>query len=274
MSAAYEFVTADVFTDTALTGNQLAVFVDGDAVPEHLMQPLAKEIGFAETVFVCEGDRIRIFTPTVEMLFAGHPTLGTGYVLTRRRGIDAITLVTGRGPVSLTFDTNGRGRMRQPLPTIEPWAGDLEAFFAALGVKGSQYPIDVYDNGVRHVYVVLASDNEVADLRPDFSRLGALAPNEGVNCVAGRGARWKSRMFGMGLGMNEDAATGWAAGPLAVHLARYGVVPWGTELTITQGVEMGRPSTLYAVAVGDRDEVTSVDVAGDCVVVGRGVFEL
>jgi trans-2,3-dihydro-3-hydroxyanthranilate isomerase len=191
-----------------------------------------------------------------------------------RRGVDAIELITKQGPVSLTFDAKGRGRMQQPLPTMRSWPGDVDALLAALGGKRSLHPVDLYDNGVPHLYVVFESVDEVAGLRPDFGRLGVLAPHEGVNCVAGKDAVWKSRMFGTGLGMNEDAATGSAAGPLAVHLARHGVVPWGTEITITQGVEIGRPSTLYAVALGGEDGVAAVEVAGDTVVVGRGTFDL
>jgi trans-2,3-dihydro-3-hydroxyanthranilate isomerase len=274
MTASYEFVIADVFTDTALAGNQLAVFLDGDAVPEELMQPLAKEIGYSETVYVLADDHIRIFTPATELPFAGHPVLGTAYVIARARGVDAVDLVTKQGPVSLTFDEHGRGRMGQPLPTVEPWGGEASALLAALGVDASLKPIDLYFNGVPHLYVVLDSVETVAGLRPDFSRLGTIAPTEGVNCVAGAGTEWKSRMFGTGLGMNEDPATGSAAGPLAVHLCRHGLVPWGTEVTITQGVEIGRPSTLYAVARGSDAGLDAVEVAGDTVVVGRGTFDL
>jgi len=272
--AAYEFIVADVFTDTPLTGNQLAVFPDGDAVPDELMQPLAKEIGFSETVFVGAADHIRIFTPSIEMRFAGHPVLGTAFVLAQQRGVDAIELTTKQGPVSLTFDARGRGRMQQPLPTITPWTGDAAELCAALGIEGSLHPVDLYDNGVPHLYVVLPSPESVASLTPAIGRLAEAAPREGVNCIAGAGASWKSRMFGPGLGVAEDPATGSAAGPLAVHVGRYGLVPWGTEIMVTQGVEMGRPSTLYAVARASDTGLDAVEVAGDTVIVGRGAFEL
>lgn len=269
----YEYVVADVFTDTPLTGNQLAVFVDS-AVPEDLMQPLAREIGFSETVYVEARDRIRIFTPAVELPFAGHPTLGTAFVLTRQRGAHEIALETKAGAVRVTFDAAGRGRMTQPLPTVTPWPGDERALLDALRVPGSALPVNVYDNGMRHLYVVLDDEAAVAGLRPDVAALGELTPGIGVNCIAGAGAAWKSRMFGPGVGVDEDPATGSAAGPLAVHLCRHGVVPWGTEVTITQGVELQRPSTLYAVARGSEDRLDAVEVAGDTVVVGRGTFEL
>src|SRR5206468_3956589 len=93
----HEFVIVDVFTDVALAGNQLAVFTDASAVPDDLLQPLAREIGFSETVFVYAGDRVRIFTPSVELPFAGHPVLGTAYVLATSRGVQDVELVTGKG---------------------------------------------------------------------------------------------------------------------------------------------------------------------------------
>src|SRR5205807_868612 len=108
----------------------------------------------------------------------------------------------------------------QPLPAIEAFerAGEL---LAAVGVERSELPVELYDNGVRHVYVALGSEEEVAELRPDLARLAALG-ELGVNCFAGSGARWKTRMFGPGHGIAEDPATGSAAGPLALHLARHG----------------------------------------------------
>ncbi|MEY2403609.1 MAG: trans-2,3-dihydro-3-hydroxyanthranilate isomerase, partial [Acidimicrobiaceae bacterium] len=163
MSGPYEFVIADVFTGTALAGNQLAVFVDGDAVPDELMQALAKEIGFSETVYVGHGDRVRIFTPGTELPFAGHPVLGTAFVLTRARGVSEIELLCTAGPVRLTFDARGRGRMTQPLPSWSPFP-DPDALLAALGVPVSLVPVDVYVNGPEHAFVLLPSSQDVAKL--------------------------------------------------------------------------------------------------------------
>lgn len=273
MSGAYEYVIADVFTNVPLAGNQLAVFVDGDAVPDDLKQPLAKEIGFSETVYVGAGDRIRIFTPATELSFAGHPVLGTAFVLTRDRGASAVELHCKAGPIALTFDANGRGRMVQPVPSVQPFAAS-EALLCALGATAPVVPIETYVNGPEYQVVVLASPADVAALNPDFNRVVQVVPEHGVSCVAGAGTEWKTRMFAPAAGVNEDPATGSAAGPLAVHLCRHGLVPWGTEITITQGVEIGRPSTLFAVARGSGKRIESVEVAGDTVVVGRGVFDL
>ena len=117
-------------------------------------------------------------------------------------------------------------------------------FCGAVGVERSELPVEQYDNGAQHVYVALDSEDAVAALRPNLAPLG-LPEALGVNCFAGSGTRWKTRMFGLG-GIPEDPATGSAAGPLAVHLARHGRIGFGEEIEISQGVEIGRPSKLYA----------------------------
>jgi trans-2,3-dihydro-3-hydroxyanthranilate isomerase len=276
------YVVADVFTDTPLEGNQLAVFTDARGLETGLMQRLALEIGFSETVFVlpAEADghaRLRIFTPDVELPFAGHPTLGSAFVLGAPLQLGQIRLETGAGtvPVELERDESGRivfGRMRQPLPTVEE-VEETESLFRALGVEGSELPVDLYDNGVRHLYVALPSEEGVASLAPDMAALAGREP-VGVNCFAGAGTRWKTRMFAPGYGVAEDAATGSAAGPLACHLARHGLVDWGTEIEISQGAEIGRPAKLYARADGGAGLIDAVEVGGSAVVVARGEFRL
>jgi trans-2,3-dihydro-3-hydroxyanthranilate isomerase len=133
--------------------------------------------------------------------------------------------------------------------------------------------VEIYDNGVEHVYVALASEDEVAALRPDQAALGEFG-FVGANVFAGSGARWKTRMFSPLDGVGEDAATGSAAGPLACHLARHGRVPWGEELEITQGAEIGRPSTLHATAWGAGESIERVEVGGSAVTVARGEFKI
>lgn len=272
------YVIVDVFTDTALEGNPLAVFTAADpGIPAERMQQIAREMNLSETVFVLPpetgGDaRIRIFTPSMELPFAGHPTLGTAVVLGEAGDADGVRLETGAGVIAVEFERAdgriSRGRMRQPVPTWEPY-GDSAGLFAALGVEGSQLPLEVYCNGPRHVFVALPSRDAVAALDPDMGALGKLV-GLGVNCFAGAGVRWKTRMFGPGLGVAEDPATGSGAGPLAVHLCRHGVVGFGEEIQISQGVEIGRPSTLYARADGAGDRIDLVEVSGSAVIVARG----
>ena len=275
-------MVADVFTDTPLQGNQVAVFTDAREIPEDRLQPIAREMNFSETVFVYkpEGDghaKIRIFTPTIEMPFAGHPTLGTAFILAAPLQLDEIRLETGAGIVPVLLERrDGRiafGRMTQPVPTVEAFDGE-ERLLEILGVGRSELPVEVYDNGVRHVYVCLGSENEVAALRPDLGRLAEESAALGFNCFAGDGARWKNRMFAPAGGVAEDPATGSAAGPLALHLARHGRIAFGDEIEISQGVEVGRPSKLYARVEGSADGVERVEVGGSAVTVARGELSL
>jgi trans-2,3-dihydro-3-hydroxyanthranilate isomerase len=281
--SSFRYVVADVFTDRPLAGNQLAVFTDAREIPDELLQPLAREINFSETVFVYQPEagghaRIRIFTPAAEIPFAGHPTLGTAFVLAAPLQLGEIRLETGSGvvPVKLDRDETGRitfGRMEQPLPTIEPYDGEAE-LLEALGVERSELPVEAYDNGIKHVYVALQSEADVAALKPDLGRLGELPAALGFNCFAGSDSRWKTRMFAPGGGVPEDPATGSAAGPLAVHLARHGRIAFGDEIEISQGAEIGRPSTLYARVEGSPEQVARVEVGGSAAVVARGEFRL
>jgi trans-2,3-dihydro-3-hydroxyanthranilate isomerase len=277
----HRYVVVDVFTDTALTGNQLAVFTDARDLSGETMQALALEIGFSESTFVLLPEhggtaRVRIFNPAHEMPFAGHPVLGTAWVLAQPLQLGVVELETGAGivPVELDRDESGAlvfGRMTQPVPTVEPYS-NTDALLAALGVERSQLPIERYDNGVLHTFVALESVEEVARLRPDLNALAALEVK--ANCFAGSGALWKLRMFAPSVGVNEDAATGSAAGPLACHLCRHGLVEWGEWIEISQGVEIGRPATLFARADGAADRIERVLCGGRAVVVARGEFRL
>ena len=278
----YRYVVCDVFTDRPLEGNQLAVFTDARDLPEGLLQPLAREIGFSETVFVypAGGDghaRLRIFTPALEIPFAGHPTLGTAFVLGGPLQLAEIRLETGAGVVPVRLEREGAritfGWMSQPLPTVEPYAAEQE-LLSAVGVERSELPVEVYDNGLEHVYVCLDSPERVEALQPDLARLAGMPGAVGINCFAGAGTRWKTRMFAPAGGVPEDPATGSAAGPLAVHLLRHGRIAAGDEIEISQGAEIGRPSTLYARVDGTPEAVERVEVGGSAVVVARGEFSL
>ena len=276
----FRYVVADVFTDTPLEGNQVAVFTDARGIPDDKLQRIAREMNLSETVFVYtpEDDghaRIRIFTPTTELPFAGHPTLGTAFVLSGPLSLEEIRIETQRGIVPVRLEREeGRivfGRMAQPLPTVEPYEGEA-GLFDILGVERSELPVELYDNGVRHVYVCLGSEMEVGALRPDFRRLAELSIL--CNCFAGNGRAWKTRMFAPSSGVAEDPATGSAAGPLALHLARHGRIGFGEEIEISQGVEVGRPSKLYARVEGSADDVQRVEVGGSAVIVARGELKV
>jgi len=280
--AGFRYVFVDVFTDVPLAGNQLAVFTDGRGLTEETMQALALEIGFSETVFALPAEapdadvRIRIFTPSRELPFAGHPTLGAAFVLGGPLQKVVIRLETGAGVVPVELQRDGPrivfGWMEQPIPDLRA-VEDPSAILAALGIERSGLPIERCDIGPGHVYFELESAEAVAALRPDVQALQE-ATVDGVNCFARDGDRWKTRMFAPGQGVVEDPATGSAAGPLAALLARHGRIVFGEQIEISQGAEIGRPSTLYARVEGEAGRLERVLVGGSAVTVARGEFTL
>jgi trans-2,3-dihydro-3-hydroxyanthranilate isomerase len=193
-----------------------------------------------------------------------------------------IRLETGAGIVPVVLEREGDrivfGRMSQPVPEVTPFQAGGR-MLTALGIEGSLLPLELYDNGTLNVYFVLESADAVAALDPDLGALVRLTrdgvvPAMDVNCAAGSGTRWKTRMFAPADGVPEDPATGSAAGPLACHLSRHGLVPFGQEIEISQGAELGRPSTLYARVEGSRERIERVEVGGSAVIVARGEFRL
>lgn len=308
--ARFRYVIVDVFTSTPLEGNQLAVFTDARDISEEMLQKIAREMNLSETVFVYpsgwptpqaappaetaggdalqtdetvfvyprEGEghvRIRIFTPALELPFAGHPILGTAFVLGGPLQLGMIVIETPAGPVPVELEREGAkivfGRMTQPIPTWRPFEREAD-LLRALGVDRSELPVEVYALGPTHVYVVLGSREEVANLDPDLPALAEL--EVGANCVAGSGTQWKTRMFAPSYGVTEDPATGSAAGPLAVHLARHGRIAFGDEIEIEQGAEIQRPSKLFARTVGSAEKIERVEVGGSAVLVARGDLQI
>jgi trans-2,3-dihydro-3-hydroxyanthranilate isomerase len=281
----HEYVVVDAFASRRLEGNPVAVFFDAADLPAERMQRIAREMNLSEVTFVLPAERggdarIRIFTPVNELPFAGHPLLGTAVALGAALDADRLRLETAMGVVPFELDRGARDettgeaatfvRMRQPTPTWEPYEQAAE-LLAALGVHRSTAPVEVYRNGPRHVFVGLESVEALSALRPDHRALGRF-PDMAANCFAGSGTRWRSRMFSPAYGVVEDAATGSAAGPLAVHLARHGLASYGRDIRILQGVEIRRPSLMRARAEAADGDVKVVEVGGHGVTVARGTL--
>lgn len=282
-----QFLVADVFTGMPLEGNQLGIFPDGRGLDTDLMLRVARELNFSETVFFLPPEsqlppestradaRVRIFTPAAELPFAGHPTLGSAWVLGEILGLETVVLATGAGLVPVELERDGDaitfGRMAQPVPRWTSYDREAE-LRSALGARKYGLPVEVYDNGPRHVYVEVETDTELAALSPDMAALSEL--KIGVSCFARTIAGWTTRMFAPYQGVAEDPATGSAAGPLAVHLARHGRIEFGEEIEIRQGVQIRRPSVLYARAEGSTQSIDRVVVGGRAVVVARGEYRL
>ena len=276
----FRYVVADVFTDTPLAGNQLAVFTDARGLDDATMQALALEIGFSE-IGVRPPARGRRATSasassrrTFELPFAGHPTLGTAFVLGAPLQLGVITLETGTGDVPVVLERDESGQAS----SSAGWSSrcrrssrspDADGLLEALGVESAELP----GRAVRQRRHASSSSHSARRRRsprcePDLAAIVALGVT-GVSCFAGAGDRWTTRMFWQG---GEDAATGSAAGPVACHLARHGRIAWGDEIAISQGAAIGRPSTLYARAEGGDGLIDRVEVGGQAVTVARGEF--
>lgn len=286
---AHPYVLADVFTDVPLAGNQLAVFPTAADIPERLLQSIARELNLAETVFLFPPQRggaarMRIFTTVEEVPFAGHPTLGTACVLARGAGAayTGVLLETGRGVIAVDVRRESDdgavafGRMRQPLPEVRRWDGDEPGLLAALGGVSLRLPIEVYDNGIPHLFAMLPSVADVLAIVPDFPRLGQLVGRPRINCFAAARppSTYVTRMFSPFDFVPEDPATGSAAGPLAAHLVRHELLASGVEIAIAQGEKVGRPATLYASATLADGRLTDVCVGGYSCIVGSGELRL
>lgn len=297
------YMQLDVFTDAPFGGNQLAVFFDASRLTPDEMQAIAREMNFSESVFTLSPAdpqalaRLRIFTPQVELPFAGHPVIGTTFALAAAGRItpsdnSPITLEVGIGPLAIELlfaDSHlSFAWMRQPLPTFEPWIGDRAALAVSLNLSEgdlrADLPIERGSAGVPFVYVPITSAEALdrAALRPGLG--DALNTDHAHKSVylfvppaTDASQPVSARMFAEGSGITEDAATGSAAGPFGAYLTRHGLAPLddgNARITVAQGVRMGRPSRIV-VAVEQRDgAVSSVRVGGEAVVVAQGEFLL
>lgn len=295
---AHRFVIADVFTEAAFGGNQLAVHPDGRGLSDAAMQKVAREFNFSETTFVLPPEtpgtdfRLRIFTPANELPFAGHPTVGTAAVLARE---GLIPLEGGRGrvvfgenvgPVTVGLEVDDErafARLSLQSAVTEPAERPDPAHVAAALSLPADAVLDAWfaTVGTPFCYVRLA-DRDAVD-RAETDRAAWKAHFEGgfsdaLYFFAGDvadGGRLYARMFAPGFGIEEDPATGAAAATLAGCLAnrlpdREGVFSW----TIDQGVKMGRPSLLEASAEKRDGAAMRVMVGGSTVLVAEGMINV
>lgn len=280
---ALRYTLCDVFTSTPLAGNALAVFTGAEGLTDRTLQSIAREMNLSETVFVFRSDhpeaqaKLRIFTPNEELPFAGHPVVGAAAVIGRTITFDVLTLETGKGLVPLALGREGAdvrsARMLQPLPSQEDFPA-APAMLSALGVETAALPVELYDNGPRHVMVALNDVEELRKLQPDMGRLAAV--HDHTTAVFARsGSGFEARVFVPSLGVPEDPATGSAAGPLALHAVRHGWAQAGEQIEIAQGLEIKRPSRLLAwISLSSEGAVEKVEVEGDVVLVGKGELRL
>jgi trans-2,3-dihydro-3-hydroxyanthranilate isomerase len=298
------FVIADVFAEERFGGNQLAVFIDGEGLDSETMQNIAREMNYSETTFLLPptegGDyQVRIFTPGVELPFAGHPLVGTGHVIVADNlkawdvnadvdSVTSLTLETGVGPIRVSVQIeNGRAghtTMTQPLPQIKGTLTDRARLAQALSLDPSdfaEFPVEAIYNGITVLIVPAASMEALQRIKVDPGKLEDVSREMGAETVlvfTRETVRPTSavhcRVFAPAAGVIEDAATGSANGPLGYYMVRHGFVEArGTAKIISeQGFEMKRPSLLHIEVdvTEDAKEVTEVRVGGGVVITGRG----
>jgi trans-2,3-dihydro-3-hydroxyanthranilate isomerase len=290
----YRFVQVDVFTTTPFGGNQLAVFTDARGMSDIQMQAIAREMNFSESTFVFPPEdpnhdaRVRIFTPGQELPMAGHPTVGTGFVVGSERGRNSLVFELGVGPTAVMVELGdgmtGAATMQQRVP--EFWDAKLDAVDAAKLVSlGAQsvhetLPIMCGSAGVDYVYLPLRSRTDVAAARPNVAAMEAHfgeAFHRAVFVFAvepDATSDVRGRMFFLVNGAPlEDPATGSAAGPLGGYLVAQGALPAG-RIRLQQGYEMGRPSDINIDVAGSADALESAHVGGGVVKVAEGELYL
>jgi trans-2,3-dihydro-3-hydroxyanthranilate isomerase len=286
----YRFFTCDVFTDTRFGGNPLAVFPDARGMSDAEMQALASEFNLSETTFVLPPERaentarVRIFTPKLEMPFAGHPNVGTGFVIASERGGDVLRFEEIAGLVEIRIARDAAGVVTQAdIAAPRPLTLGAEFTPVQLAPCAGLEPWEVVTENHRPVVASVGNPFVLMEVTPDaltraapadaeFQRVMAAMPEVAkrlaIYLYARDGAALRARMFGGGLGVKEDAATGSAAVALAamlLHLSGGERGAWD----IVQGVEMGRPSLLRSTAHRAPDGIRST-VGGGCVRVMEG----
>ncbi|MDT4897797.1 MAG: trans-2,3-dihydro-3-hydroxyanthranilate isomerase [Acidobacteriota bacterium] len=293
----------DVFTDRVFGGNPLAVFTNGRGIQPELMQSIAKELNLSETTFVLppedpENDyRVRIFTPGAELPMAGHPTVGTSFILAREHMIEPgaeesnikLEEIVGTIPVNINFKDGAPDLiwMQQPLPHFGPRFEDAGVIAEMLSIAPeaieTNLPLEVVSCGVPFLFVPLKDLESSRAIRFRLDVWERTLRGFGVSGVfvftketEMAGSSVHSRMFAPGLGIMEDPATGGASGPLGCYLVHHGVFPSTrkAEFTSEQGIEMGRPSFIKIIIEQEAGEITSVRVGGQCRFMGEGYLEV
>jgi trans-2,3-dihydro-3-hydroxyanthranilate isomerase len=300
----YRYLHYDVFTDTPLQGNPLAVLPDARGLTAEQMQAVAREMAFSETTFVLPPERddtdarMRIFTPGTELPMAGHPTVGSTFALAHEgliaAGRERWTFGLGIGPTPVELAWSGGildfAWMTQPVPTSDaplddPALAGAVARALGLGVEdlADGLPLQTVSAGVPFLFVPLRSRAAVDRARPDLAAMQQLQEEHGLahyyvftSEPGPPEATTYSRMFAPVLGIIEDPATGGASGPLGGYLVRHRVVRGEAARTIRnlQGVAMGRPSWIHVDVEGNADRLDRVRVGGRAVLVATGTLYL
>ncbi len=289
------YYTVDVFTHTRFGGNQLAVIPDATEIPERLLQNIAREFNYSETTFVyppqnpANDCNVRIFTPGREVPMAGHPTIGTAYVLLsegliKPKNKGCLMIEEQVGDIRVDYAQEGSQvhsvTMNQPLPIFGPVENDYKLLAGLMSVGSDEidldYPIQSVSCGNNFLFVAVKSLEAIAriQIRIEILKVTQLHLSSTELFVFTKetldaSSDYHCRMFAPLFGVPEDPATGSAAGPFGSYLVKNGFSD-GSTLVLEQGYEMGRPSILKVLINGDRNTITGVRVSGDVVMVSTG----
>jgi trans-2,3-dihydro-3-hydroxyanthranilate isomerase len=302
----HEFIQLDVFTQTALAGNPLAIFTDGRGLSDAEMQALAREMNLSETTFVLprdpatearEGKKVRIFTVETELPFAGHPTLGTALYLyasdsnSKKSAEITLDLKAGKVPVRFTANSENAGRNRVDgqvfgeMRQRDPEFGNVfsrEEVARVIGIAVdeifSEWPIQAVSTGLTFTIVPFRNQQTLSGVKFAYAQAAEFLKSSGANffyflCPERREDRLeaRARMFFYG---GEDPATGSAAGCAASWMVQHGVAKDDEQVLIRQGVECRRPSEMYVRATRERERINNVHVGGYAVEILRGTVVL
>jgi trans-2,3-dihydro-3-hydroxyanthranilate isomerase len=300
-----KFYQADVFTEDPFGGNPVAVFPDAHGLADHQLQQIAREMNLSETVFVLPPTdqaavvRLRIFTPTQEIPFAGHPVLGTFYVLAQLGLVAATEGITrvmqecniGLFPVELHAREGALTHvvMTQPKPEFLGPVDEMEDVYKIAGALGlpkhaitdMKWPIEVVSTGLPVLIVPVRTLTAVRSIQPNASAIMDICGRFGANGImvfttvtVEPSATVHARMFAPSIGILEDPATGSASGALGAYLVQKGVVDVAptTDIVVEQGYEIERPSQIFVRVESDDDIIKTVKVGGQCVMVVEGTL--
>lgn len=299
----YKFYTLDVFTDQLFRGNQLAVIPSAEGLDDQTMQKIAAEFNFSETVFVFSPtnpkthQRLRIFTPTEEIPFAGHPTIGTAFLLAEINSIPLqgketkIIFEEGVGEIEVKVKAENNQPVYAELkttfkPEFKENTTKIADLAQILGLNPEEIQFKDYQPlavscGLPFLFIPVTNFDTLAKARVNLQSWQEIlsqswAPHLYLFCgVGGNKNKWRVRMFAPGLGITEDPATGSGAAAFAAYLTTYEPNPNGNyEWIIEQGVEMGRPSQLYTYCDQENGNITEIRVGGACVLVSQGEINL
>lgn len=289
------FYIVDVFAESKYSGNQLAVVIGAEGLSGLVMQKIAKEINYSETTFVLSkeeqggGYDVRIFTPEREVPFAGHPTLGTAYVIQHeivKAAVDKIVLNLKAGKIPVSFNHNGKQRGILWMKQLQPVFGqnlDIKSISQVLGLNSedldSRFPIQEVSTGLPFIIAPLKSLDALKRARTIKEKYFELIKNIQAKAILifcpethKKGKNLSVRVFADYYGVAEDPATGSANGCLAAYLAKHRYFGGGrVEARVEQGYEIGRPSLLLLKAE-DRQGKIDVQVGGRVIMIAKGKF--